>query len=133
MPQSRIFVESLAILICVFAFSVSAIAKESVPYMTEPAVSPDNKEIAFVSGGDIWTVSSSGGTAHILVSHPATEGRPVFSPDGKKLAFTSNRTGNGDIYVLDFATNNLTRVTYNDTSDNLDAWSRDGEWLYFIL
>lgn len=131
MPPSRIFVESLAILICVFAFSVSAIAKESVPYMTEPAVSPDNKEIAFVSGGDIWTVSSSGGTAHILVSHPATEGRPVFSPDGKKLAFTSNRTGNGDIYVLDFATNNLTRVTYNDTSDNLDAWSRDGEWLYF--
>ena len=99
--------------------------------MTEPTISPDNNEIAFVSGGDIWTVPSTGGTAHILVSHRATEGRPVYSPDGKKLAFTSNRTGNGDIYILDFATNNLTRITFNDTSDNLDNWSKDGEWLYF--
>src|ERR1044072_8094334 len=76
---------------------------ESLPYFYEPAISPDRKEIAFVSGGDIWTVPAEGGEARLLVSHPATESRPLYSPDGKRLAFASTRTGNGDIYVLDFA------------------------------
>src|SRR3954470_14250966 len=70
----------------------------------EPSISPDHSEIAFVSGGDIWTVPAAGGTARLLVSHPATEWRPLYSPDGKRLAFTSSRTGNGDVYVLELAT-----------------------------
>jgi tricorn protease-like protein len=55
------------------------------PYFTEPALSTDRKEIAFVSGGDIWTVPSIGGTAALLVSHSATEARPLYSPDGRQL------------------------------------------------
>ena len=129
MPKRNLFLEITLISIALVLSTNAAFAQTSVPYLTEPAISPDNSEIAFVSGGDIWTVSSSGGTAQILVSHPATEERPVYSPDGKKLAFISNRTGNRDIYVLDFATNDLTRITYSDTSDYVDAWSRDGEWL----
>ena len=43
----------------------------------EPSLSPDGAEIAFVSGGDIWTVSASGGAARLLVSDPATEARPL--------------------------------------------------------
>ena len=100
-------------------------------YLTEPSISPDRKEIAFVSGGDIWTVSAFGGTAQLLISHPATEGRPLYSPDGKRLAFVSNRTGNGDIYILHLETGNLQRITFDDSNDQLDAWSRDGNWLYF--
>ena len=57
-----------------------------------------------MSGGDIWTVPSAGGEARLLVSHAATESRPVYSPDKKQLAFVSTRTGGGDIYVLTFAT-----------------------------
>ena len=102
-----------------------------VPYFSDPAVSPDRAEIAFVSGGDIWTVASSGGEARLLVSHPATEARPVYSPDGRRLAFTSTRTGNGDLYVLTFDTGELRRVTFDDTFEILDGWSRDGRWLYF--
>lgn len=102
-----------------------------LPSLGEPALSPDRSEIAFVSGGDIWTVPSKGGTAHLLVSHSATEMRPLYSPDGTKLAFTSTRTGNGDIYVLTLATGELARLTYSDSLDLLDAWSRDGKWLYF--
>ena len=121
--------------LCAFAFCLLCCAnihaQSSSVYMTEPALSPDRKEIVFVSGGDIWTVPSNGGTASILVSHPATESRPKFSPDGKRLAFVSNRTGNGDIYVLNLETNDLSRITFDDSLDNLDAWSRDGKWLYF--
>ncbi|HVG28422.1 MAG TPA: LpqB family beta-propeller domain-containing protein [Pyrinomonadaceae bacterium] len=102
-----------------------------VPYFSDPAVSPDRAEIAFVSGGDIWTVPAAGGEARLLVSHPATEARPVYSPDGRRLAFTSARTGNGDIYVLTFDTGELRRVTFDDVFEILDGWSRDGRWLYF--
>ena len=94
--------------------------------MTEPSLSPDRKEIAFVSGGDIWTVPAEGGTAQLLVSHPATESKPLFSPDGKFLAFGSNRTGNGDIYILELGSGNVRRLTFDDGVENLDAWSRDG-------
>jgi tricorn protease len=110
---------------------VAPVAPQPVPYFTEPAVSPDRTEIAFVSGGDIWTVPVAGGEARLLVSHAATEARPVYAPDGRRLAFTSNRTGGGDIYVLSFDTGELRRVTFDDANDQLDGWSRDGRWLYF--
>jgi Tol biopolymer transport system component len=126
MLQKKLF----AIVVLVLS-SVALYAQKSTAYLTEPTISPDRKEIAFVSGGDIWTVPANGGTASLLVSHPATESRPAFSPDGKRLAFVSNRTGAGDIYVLNLETNDLTRVTFDDANDNLDAWSRDGRWLYF--
>src|ERR1044071_1457039 len=64
-----------------------AIPESGLPYLTEPAISPDHAEIAFVSGGDIWVVPAKGGEAHLLISHPANESRPIYSPDGRKLAF----------------------------------------------
>jgi tricorn protease len=100
-------------------------------YFTEPSLSPDRKEIAFVSGGDIWTVPAVGGVASLLVSHSANEARPLFSPDGKQLAFISTRTGNGDIYVLTLLSGDLKRLTFDDAFDQLDGWSRDGQWIYF--
>jgi tricorn protease len=97
----------------------------------DPGISPDGSEIAFVSGGDIWTVPAAGGVAHILISNPATESRPVYSPDGKQLAFVSTRTGGGDIYIFTFATGDVRRITFDDAPEVLNAWSHDGRWLYF--
>jgi Tol biopolymer transport system component/C-terminal processing protease CtpA/Prc len=108
-----------------------ALAIEPRASYAEPAISPDGREIAFVSGGDIWTVPAEGGTARLLVSHAATESRPLYSPDGSQLAFTSTRTGNGDLYVLTLATGEVRRLTFDDAPESLDAWSRDGRWLYF--
>src|SRR4029077_18602178 len=100
-------------------------------YFTEPALSPDGSEIAFVSGGDIWTAPANGGEARLLVSHPANESRPLYSPDGKRMAFTSARSGNGGIYLLSLESGDLKRLTFDDSSDQLDAWSADGRWIYF--
>src|SRR5690242_13948987 len=102
-----------------------------LPYFTEPAISPDGSEIAFVSGGDIWTVSEKGGDAHLLISNAANESRPIYSPDGRWLAFVSTRTGNGDIYLLSLVNGELKRITYDDGIDSLNGWSRDGRWIYF--
>ena len=123
---------SRLVLIAVLTVLSSSIAlAEPRAYFTEPSLSPDRKEIAFVSGGDIWTVPSTGGVASLLVSHPANEARPLYSPDGRQLAFISSRTGNGDIYLLTLATGDLKRLTFDDALDQLDGWSRDGRWIYF--
>lgn len=111
--------------------SVDAVQVEGRPSFSEPALSPDRAEIAFVTGGDIWTVGANGGEARLLVSHPANESRPLYSPDGKRLAFISTRTGGGDIYLLTLETGDLMRLTFDDANDQLDGWSRDGRWIYF--
>ena len=101
------------------------------PAFGEPSLSPDGSEIAFVSGGDIWTVPAQGGVARLLVTDPATESRPLYSPDGKKLAFQSTRDGPPSLFVLTLATGEVQRLTWDDGGDELDAWSADSQWLYF--
>jgi Tol biopolymer transport system component len=110
---------------------VAATAPSPLPSFAEPGISPDGATIAFVSGGDIWEVPARGGDARLLVSHAATESRPLFSPDGKRLAFTSSRTGGGDVYLLTIATGDLARLTFDDASELVSGWSGDGKWIYF--
>src|SRR5688572_9648560 len=105
--------------------------RPALPSFAEPAISPDGRELAVVSSGDIWTAATAGGEARLLIAHDANESRPMYSPDGAKLAFISDRTGGGDIYVLSLATGALSRLTYDDGLDRLDGWSRDGAWIYF--
>jgi Tol biopolymer transport system component/C-terminal processing protease CtpA/Prc len=125
----------LAVLTLLLPVSILAqTSRDSIvprPMLAEPTISPDRREIAFVSGGDIWTVPATGGEARLLISHAATESRPLYSPDGRRLAFTSTRTGNGDVYVLTFANGDLRRLSASDANDQVDGWSRDGEWVYF--
>lgn len=111
--------------------SLAASAQPSKPSLSQPSLHPTRPEIVFVSGGDIWSAPLAGGEAQLLVSHPAQELRPLWSPDGRQLAFVSQRTGGGDIYVLDLASSNLRRLTFSDTLENLDAWSPDSQWIYF--
>ncbi len=113
------------------ALPAPTVAQEALPSLYQPAVSPDGSEIAFVHAGDIWTVPAAGGTARLLVSHEADEIAPLYAPDGRRLAFVSNRAGDNDIYVLDLATGATDRLTYGDGGEELDAWSPDGAWIYF--
>jgi len=101
------------------------------PSFAQPAIAPDGRSIAFVSGGAIWNVPVTGGVAHLVFAGDETAERPLYSPDGRKLAFESATTGNGDLYVLDLASGALQRITHADSAEQLDAWSHDGEWLYF--
>src|SRR5687768_16950453 len=93
------------------------------PAFAEPGLAADGSEIAFVSGGDIWTVPASGGDARLLISNAANDTRPMFSPDKKHLAFVSTRTGGGDVYVLTLATSDVRRLTFDDGLEQLDGWS----------
>ncbi|HET7274064.1 MAG TPA: hypothetical protein VFI91_02730, partial [Longimicrobiaceae bacterium] len=71
--------------------SASSERVDARPSFAQPAISPDKAEIAFVHGGDIWAVPGTGGTARLLIANAANESRPLYAPDGERLAFMSDR------------------------------------------
>src|SRR5215208_5425466 len=119
------------VILCAALIAAAVSAPAPLSSFGEPGISPDGSTIAFVSGGDIWEVPARGGDARLLVSHAATESRPLFSPDGARLAFTSTRTGNGDVYTVALLNGDVTRLTFDDASELVTGWSPDGKWIYF--
>ena len=81
-----------------FAGVVAAHA-ETPRWLLKPAISPDGKTIAFSYKGELFTVPSAGGQAFQLTSNQAYDSNPVWTPDGKKIVFLSNREGSDDIYI----------------------------------
>jgi dipeptidyl aminopeptidase/acylaminoacyl peptidase len=78
----------------------TARSAEPIRLANHPALSPDGKTLAFDWNGDIWTVPTAGGVARPLTSHPAKDTSPVFSPDGKEIAFLSEREGVAQVFVM---------------------------------
>ncbi len=100
-------------------------------WMRDVKISPDGAAIAFTYKGDIWSVPADGGQATRLTSLPSYEASPVWSPDGKRIAFSSDRFGNSDIFVMDAAGGGATRLTYDSASETPEAFTPDGsEVLY---
>ena len=93
-------------------------------------VSPDGKYIAFDFLGDIYQIPLAGGDARALTSGHAWDMQPRFSPDGKALAFTSDRAGGDNIWVMELAGGELRQVTHEQFRLlNNPAWSPDGEYI----
>lgn len=132
---------SIAALILVTGFAGSVFAQAPAArtgLLQYPSVSPDGKLLVFSSGGDLWAVSRSGGTATRLTSHPAEERESAFSPDGKWLAFESERDGPRSIYIASIeqtptgvALGPVRRVTTTDRAQNLTGFTPDGKYVTF--
>ena len=98
-----------------------------------PAPSPDGNKIAFSYHGDIWTVNAAGGKAERLTVNPAYEGRPYWSPDGRAVAFVTDRWGNDDICVMPSdGSEPPKRLTYYSYYDQLYGWTHDGHSVVFL-
>jgi len=65
----------------------------------------------------------AGGIARNLTNSPAGDGSPAYSPDGALVAFSSNRLGSYEIFALDLATLEVTRLTTNSTFDGDPSWA----------
>ena len=96
-----------------------------------PAISPDGIQVAFCYMGDIWTVSVDGGKAVPLTHHIGYDKLPIWSPDGKWLAFTSNREGNNDVYLINASGGTPRRLTFHTDNDIATDFSPDGKWIIF--
>ena len=93
--------KSLFILTSALLFTANVLAENDPLWMRYPAISPNGETIAFTYKGDIYTVPANGGKATQLTTHPAHDTRPIWSPDGSKIAFASDRNGNFDIFIMD--------------------------------
>jgi TolB protein len=94
--------------------------------------SPDGSKIAIGDGQDIWTIPAdeTGGSTP-LVTGPGDNGVPSWSPDGRRLAFMSDRDGNFEIYVMNADGTGQTRLTDNPLTDGNPVWSPDGTRIAF--
>ena len=93
-------------------------------------VSPDGKTIAFDMLGDIYTMPITGGTATNIASGMAWEIQPRFSPDGSRIAFTSDRAGGDNIWTMDVDGENKKQVTKESFRlTNNPTWSADGQFI----
>ncbi len=93
--------------------------------------SPDSQQIAFALHGDIWVMPARGGEARQITSGQAKDQWPCFSPDGKKIAYFSNKSGNNDIYILELKTGEELQLTNHQSEDFFHSWSPDGKQIVF--
>ncbi|GGG04283.1 S41 family peptidase [Pontibacter amylolyticus] len=111
--------------------ALSAAAQDAPSWMRYPAISPDGKTIVFTYQGDLYTVPAAGGTATPLTLHEAHDFMPVWSHDGKSIAFASDRYGNFDIFVMPATGGTAQRITYHSANEFPYEFSHDNKTVYF--
>lgn len=110
-------------LIACLGMGMAGYAQVAEPlWMRGGAISPDGSSIAFSYMGNIYTVPSVGGEAKQLTTNTSYDGNPLWSPDGKELAFASNREGSMDVFVVSAQGGQARRVTTHSFNEYPAAW-----------
>ncbi len=121
----------ILIAVCAALIAIPAGAADA-PLPRHPAPSPDGSVIAFSWQGDLWLVPVAGGDARRLTAHPADERHPVWSHDGRLIAFASDRHGNPDIFVMPAdAGEPPRRLTFASVADTPHDFTADGRAVLF--
>jgi len=129
-------------LVAFFAWSLSPVApsaQTAAPQAPAPAGpiklarQPDYHagKIAFTYLGDIWTANDDGSGPVRLTVNTALDVYPRFSPDGRWIAFSSNRFGNNDVFVIPSGGGTPKQLTFFSGGDDVVGWSRDGLQVLF--
>ena len=124
----------LAICLCALVLSFSALvsAQDSPLWLRYPAISPDGKSVLFEYKGDIWTVPSSGGNAIPMTLSESYEFSPVWSHDGRSIAFTSDRYGQPDVFVMPATGGEAKRLTFHSAPEFPSTFTADDRAVLFV-
>ncbi|MBP1659260.1 MAG: peptidase, partial [Candidatus Aminicenantes bacterium] len=107
-------------------------AADNVPaWLRYPAISPDGTTIVFAYKGDLYRVPSDGGVAVPLTMHEAHDGMPVWSRDGKSIAFASDRFGNFDVFIVPAAGGEARRLTFHSATELPYSFTPDDKAVLF--
>ena len=99
-------------------------------WLRNVAISPDASTIAFTYKGNIYTVPAAGGDARQITSGSSYNTTPIWSPDGSRIAFASDREGSMDIYVVDSRGGVPQRITTNSAAETPLTFSGDSTIIY---
>ena len=110
---------------------LSMYGQENPNWMRHSSISPDGSQIAFTYKGDIYKVNANGGKAQQLTFHSAHDYKAVWSNDGSKIAFASNRYGNFDIYVMNAEGGKATRLTFHSNDENPYTFTKNDKEVVF--
>ena len=111
--------------------------------VSNPSISPDGTQIVFSRGwvdkrrdrgrSNLWIIDVNGERLRELTTGPWSDSSPVWAPDGKRIAFTSDRDGSRQIHILWVDTRELVQITRVEQSPGNITWSPDGKWIAFTM
>jgi tricorn protease len=107
----------------------SAAWPQDARLLRQPSLSATH--VVFAYGGDLWITGRDGGEARRLTSTPAVESDPHLSPDGRLVAFSSNRSGDWAVYVMPAAGGDATRLTWYPAAAYARGWTPDGSRIIY--
>ncbi len=111
-----------------FGLDAEFAVSQGTRLLRDPDISKN--KIVFAHANDLWLVDRKGENATRLTSDEGRESDPVFSPDGKRIAFTAQYDGNTDVYVVDADGGQPQRLTWHPSSDVAQGWTPDGKVLF---
>ena len=118
----------VAIALFIFSFASFVFAREA-KLVRYPSYS--NGRIAFTYLADIWTADENGQNIQRLTVNKARDAYPRFSPDGKWIAFSSDRNGNLDVFLMPAAGGTAKQLTSHSADDTVLGWTPDGKGILF--
>ena len=139
MQFRSLVVLAAALILALVTQAVALRADVPVKLVSTPALSSDGSMAVFSWRRDIWTASTEGGTIQRITHHRAMDVAPEFSPDGKEIAFSSDRSGSMQVYRVAAEGGSPTQLTFHSDGSFLEQWhggsnellvsgSRDNFW-----
>src|SRR5215510_11665715 len=122
---------AISIALIVFACLAPAGAENPPLWLRYPAISPDGQTLLFAYKGDIWSVPAAGGNAIPLTLSESYEFAPVWSHDGKSVAFASDRYGQFDVFVMPSGGGEAKRLTNHSTREIPSSFTADDNAILF--